>query len=66
LLLHSLMTAHGRSARAASELAAATVLAVAVPYIVVNEGIANWQSLWLCAAFAGLAVTLARVRAGQS
>ena len=52
--------------RGAAELAAATVLAVAVPYIVFNEGVANWQSLWLCAALAGLAVTLARVRDGRS
>jgi hypothetical protein len=33
-----------------------------VSYILFNEGFANWQSLWLCAVLAALAVTLARVR----
>jgi exo-beta-1,3-glucanase (GH17 family) len=49
--------------RAAAETLAAAVLAVAAVYIAVNETIANWQALWLCAGFAGLAVILARARA---
>ena len=50
----------------AAEMAGAAVLALSVPYIVLNEGFANWQSLWLCAAFAALAFSLARVRDAQS
>jgi hypothetical protein len=42
------------------------VLALCVPYIVFNESFANWQSLWLCAALAALAFSLARVRDAQS
>jgi hypothetical protein len=33
-----------------------------VLYILFNEGFANWQSLWLCAVLAVLAINLARVR----
>ena len=50
----------------AAEWAAAGMLALSVPYIALNEGFANWQSVWLCAALAGLAITLARVRDVQS
>jgi hypothetical protein len=31
-------------------------------YIAINETVANWQALWLCAGFAGLAVNLSRAR----
>ncbi len=50
----------------AAEWAAAGILALSVPYIVLNESFANWQSLWLCAAFAALALSLVRVRDAQS
>jgi exo-beta-1,3-glucanase (GH17 family) len=53
-------------ARAASEIGGAVLLALTVPYIAINEGFANWQSLWLCAVFALLAFILARMRDGQS
>jgi hypothetical protein len=42
------------------------VLALSVPYIVLDESFANWQSLWLCAALVAFAFSLARVRGGQS
>jgi glucan 1,3-beta-glucosidase len=32
-------------------------------YVGINEGPANWQSLWTCAAYLSLALTLWRVRA---
>ena len=35
-------------------------------YVAVNEGFANWQSLWLCAACLVLALTLVRVRDAQN
>jgi hypothetical protein len=46
-----------------AEWAGAALLALSVPYIIFNEGLANWQSLWLCAALAALVVSLVRVRA---
>jgi len=49
--------------RAGAETLAAAVLAVAAVYIAINETVANWQALWLCAGFAGLALILSRVRA---
>jgi len=64
-LVHSLALPRQKGGRPASEVASAGILALAVPYIVLNEGLANWQSLWLCAALAALAVTLARVRDGR-
>jgi hypothetical protein len=46
----------------AAELASAGILALCVPYIVINESFANWQSLWLCAALAAFAFSLVLVR----
>jgi glucan 1,3-beta-glucosidase len=46
--------------RAAAETLAAAVLAVCAVYIAINETVANWQALWLCAGFVGLAVILSR------
>ncbi len=59
---HSVSVPRPAGARGAAEVAGAGVLALSVPYIVLNEGLANWQSLWLCAAFVTLAFSLARVR----
>jgi hypothetical protein len=42
----------------------ATLLAAAALYIVFNEGFANWQSLWLCAAYGLLSATLWRLQPG--
>jgi hypothetical protein len=44
----------------------ALLLALSVPYIVINESLANWQALWLCAALLALAVTLFQVRDARS
>jgi len=63
VLLHSLLMPRPGGQRGAAELAGAGVLALAVPYIVLNEGLANWQSLWTCIALVALAISLARVRA---
>jgi hypothetical protein len=43
----------------------AGLLALAALYTAFNEGADNWQSLWTCAAYLLLAVTLWRARAGQ-
>ena len=61
-LVHSFMGTRPKGARPAAETAGAGVLALSVCYIVFNEGFANWQSLWLCAALAALAFNLVRVR----
>jgi glucan 1,3-beta-glucosidase len=54
----------GRAApRGMAEMAAAAVLVPSALFIAWNEGIANWQSLWLCAVFLALAVTLVGGRA---
>jgi len=47
---------------ALAERVAALVTAVAAIYIALNEGFANWQAVWFCAAVAGLSVILLRAR----
>jgi glucan 1,3-beta-glucosidase len=61
-LVQSLCVPSPAGGRGIAELAAALILALSVVYIVPNESLANWQSLWLCTAFAALAVSLLRVR----
>jgi exo-beta-1,3-glucanase (GH17 family) len=51
--------------RPIAEAVFAGVLAASALYTGFNEGKDNWQSLWTCALFALLAVTLWRARAGQ-
>jgi glucan 1,3-beta-glucosidase len=53
----------GGGSRGVAETAFGVVLGAAALYFVVNEGVANWQALWLGAVFIGLAVTLLRRRA---
>jgi exo-beta-1,3-glucanase (GH17 family) len=48
--------------RAMAETVAALVLALSAGYIAFNETFANWQAVWLCAGFLGLAVILLRAR----
>ena len=49
-----------------AELLSAATLAASAVYIVLNEGFENWQALWFAAMLAVLAVTLFRLRDGQS
>jgi hypothetical protein len=51
-----------RARRPAAETVAAATLALAAIYIVLNEGFANWQSLWFCAGLIALALTLLQAR----
>jgi exo-beta-1,3-glucanase (GH17 family) len=53
-----------KGVRPAAEKLAAGILAGSAIYILLNESVANWQALLLCAGLAMLAVTLVRVRAG--
>ena len=62
LFLHSVTMPRPLGSRGVAEIVGATVLAVSVPYIVINESLANWQALWVSAMLAALAFTLARVR----
>jgi glucan 1,3-beta-glucosidase len=62
-----MVTLFNRSESSASpkaEASFATLLATAALYILFNEGFANWQSLWLCAAYGLLSVTLWRLQPG--
>jgi glucan 1,3-beta-glucosidase len=65
-LVLSLLGPRRAAGRPVAETIAAAVLAGSVVYIVPNEGIANWQALWLSAAMLGLAVILFRARDGRS
>jgi exo-beta-1,3-glucanase (GH17 family) len=44
--------------RPLAEAVFAGLLGISATYIVFNEGYENWQSLWTCAAYFGLAMTL--------
>jgi hypothetical protein len=48
--------------RPLAEAVFAGLFAVTVPYIVLNEGLQNWQALWTCAAYLVLGITLWRPR----
>jgi glucan 1,3-beta-glucosidase len=61
-LVHGIMVPRPKGIRPTAETAGAGALALSVLYILFNEGFANWQSLWLCAVLAALAINLARVR----
>lgn len=65
-LSHSVAMPRPLGRHGVAERMAAGMLALSAPYIALNESSANWQSLWLCAALAALAFTLARVRDAQS
>ncbi|MGB6505535.1 MAG: hypothetical protein WBE99_19110 [Xanthobacteraceae bacterium] len=61
-LLLMLSTPRPAGTRAMAETVAASVLALSAGYIAFNETFANWQAIWLCAGFLGLAVILLRAR----
>ncbi len=65
-LVHGCLVGRGRTGHARiAEMAAPACSRCRCVYIVLNEGFANWQSLWVCAALAALAFSLARVRDAQ-
>ena len=65
-VLHTLIMPRPTGERGAAEFGGAALLALTVPYIVLNETLANWQSLWVCAGLLALAFTLAQVRDARS
>ena len=65
LFTHALTVRRAAGRRGAAETAGATLLLLSAFYIVPNEGLANWQSLWFCGALVLLAISLRRARAAQ-
>jgi glucan 1,3-beta-glucosidase len=62
LLIARLAAPRTAGARPVAEMAVAAVLAASVVYIVPNESLANWQSLWFCATLVGIVIILLRSR----
>ena len=58
----ALFTPRPAGKRAAAETVAAAIIGVCAVYVAINETVANWQALWLCAGFIGLALILSRAR----
>jgi glucan 1,3-beta-glucosidase len=58
----ALLNPTGKDVHPLAESIFAGVFAGAAIYVGINEGPANWQSLWTCAAYLLLALTLWRVR----
>jgi exo-beta-1,3-glucanase (GH17 family) len=58
LILRLLTRPQPARPRPPAEAVFAGLLGLSAAYIVFNEGFENWQSLWTCAAFFGLAMTL--------
>jgi glucan 1,3-beta-glucosidase len=65
-VVHGFLVGRGKGTRGVAEMSGACVLALSVIYIAFNETFANWQSLWVCALLAALALNLAQVRDAQS
>jgi exo-beta-1,3-glucanase (GH17 family) len=65
LSLLMLLNRPQQGARPISEAVFASLFAIAALYTVFNEGLNNWQSLWTCAAYFVLGVTLWQVRGVQ-
>ncbi len=65
-LLHTMLMPRPGGWRGTAEVLSGLLLALSVPYIVLNEGFANWQSLWLSAALLAIAVSLVQVRDAQN
>ncbi len=65
-LLYRWLGPKGEGARGMAETVGAWVLVLGAAFIVLNEGLANWQALWLAASLLALALTLARGRDAQS
>jgi len=62
-LVYRIATTQPKGSLPVAERTGGCVLALSVCYIVFNEGVANWQSLWLCTALAALAFSLIQARA---
>ncbi|MFL9502783.1 beta-(1-6) glucans synthase, partial [Rhodopseudomonas palustris] len=66
LFLLMLLNRPQQGLRPIAEASFAGLFAVCALYTVFNEGPKNWQSLWTCAVYAMLALTLWRARVAQT
>jgi exo-beta-1,3-glucanase (GH17 family) len=66
LFLLSLLNRPRDGNRPIAEAVFAGALILSAGYIVINETFKNWQSVWTCAVYAGLALTMWRVRVSRS
>ncbi|MGA7998148.1 MAG: beta-(1-6) glucans synthase, partial [Bradyrhizobium sp.] len=64
--LLTLLNRPQQGARPIAEAVFAGLLAMSALYTIFNEGSNNWQSLWTCAIYFLLAVTLWQARAAQN
>jgi hypothetical protein len=60
-----LLNRRAEGTRPIAEAVFAGALVLSAAYIVFNEGLTNWQSVWTCAVYAGLGATMWRARAAQ-
>jgi exo-beta-1,3-glucanase (GH17 family) len=65
-LILSVAAGTSEGKRGLAETVMAAALAGSAVYVAINEGFANWQSLWLCAVFLVIALTLFRARDAQN
>jgi len=65
-LVLSLVGARPDGRRGLAETVMAAAFALSALYVAFNESFANWQSLWLCAVFLGIGLTLFRARDARS
>jgi exo-beta-1,3-glucanase (GH17 family) len=65
LALLGLLNRRVEGTRPIAEAVFGGALLLSAAYIVINEGPANWQSLWTCAVYAGFGLTLWRVRGAK-
>jgi glucan 1,3-beta-glucosidase len=65
LALLALLNRRAEGARPIAEAVFGGALVLSAAYIVINEGFANWQSVWTCAVYAGLGVTMWRARGAK-
>jgi len=63
--LLGLLNRRAEGTRPIAEAVFGGVLVLSAAYIVINEGPANWQSLWTCALYAGFGLTLWRARGAK-
>lgn len=64
-LLLRLVAPRERGLPGAAEIASVALLVLGAAFIVFNEGVANWQALWLAGTLLALAVTLGLARDAQ-
>lgn len=63
--LVALLNRRAEGSRPIAEAVFGGALLLSAFYIVINEGPANWQSLWTCAVYAGFGLTMWRARGAK-